>query len=126
MEKSDDATMDAAFAAFWVNAERYADAAAYTSLRQAFKNGAAFPLARGKMRGEAALDQLATQDEARSLQEAWPWIVMNREAHPEWGETHLHALLADLTTALTLWRIGAPLAEQMESFQAEETMGSTG
>jgi hypothetical protein len=41
MKKSDDATMDAAFADFWVSAERYASAAAYASLRQAFKNGAA-------------------------------------------------------------------------------------
>ena len=64
MKKSDDATMDAAFAAFWVSAERYAGAAAYASLRQAFKNGAAFPLGRGVTRGKAALDQLATQDEA--------------------------------------------------------------
>jgi hypothetical protein len=126
MKKSDDATMDAAFAAFWDNAERYAGAAAYASLRPAFKNGAAFPLGRGATRGKAALDQLATQDEARSLQEAWPWVVMNREAHPEWGEIHLHALLADFLTALTLWRIGALLAEQMESFQAGETMGRSG
>jgi hypothetical protein len=51
---------------------------------------------------------------------------MNREAHPEWGEIHLHALLADFLTALTLWRIGALLAEQMESFQAGETMGRSG
>jgi hypothetical protein len=80
----------------------------------------------GATRGKAALDQLATQDEARSRQEAWPWVVMNREAHPEWGEIHLHALLADFLTALTLWRIGALLAEQMESFQAGETMGRSG
>jgi hypothetical protein len=85
MKKSDDATMDAAFAAFWVSAERYAGAAAYASLRQAFKNGAAFPLGRGATRGKAALDRLATQDEARALQEAWPWFVMNAKAHPEWG-----------------------------------------
>jgi hypothetical protein len=37
MKKSDDATMDAAFAAFWIDAERRAGAAAYGSLRQAFK-----------------------------------------------------------------------------------------
>jgi hypothetical protein len=49
---------------------------------------------------------------------------MNREAHPEWGEIHLHALLAGLTTALTLWRIGAPVAEQMAAFQAGETVGA--
>jgi hypothetical protein len=122
MKKSDDATMDAAFAAFWDNAERYAGAAAYASLRPAFKNGAAFPLGRGVTRGKAALDRLATQDEARALQEAWPWFVMNAKAHPEWGK----ALLAGFLTALTLWRIGAPLAEQMESFQAGETMGSSG
>ena len=126
MKKSDDATMDAAFAAFWVSAERYAGAAAYASLRQAFKNGAAFPLGRGVTRGKAALDRLATQDEARALQEAWPWFVMNAKAHPEWGKVHRDALLAGFLTALTLWRIGAPLAEQMESFQAGETMGSSG
>jgi hypothetical protein len=77
-------------------------------------------------RGKAALDRLATQDEARALQEAWPWFVMNAKAHPEWGEIHLHALLAGLTTALTLWRIGAPLAEHMAAFQAGETIGPVG
>ena len=61
MKKSYDATMDAAFAAFWGDAERRAGAAAYVSLRQAFKNGAAFPLGRGVTRGKAALDRLATQ-----------------------------------------------------------------
>jgi hypothetical protein len=114
MKKSDAVTMDAAFAAFWVDAERRAGAAAYTSLRQAFKNGAAFPLARG----EAALDQLATEDEARALQEAWPWVVMTTTTHPEWGEIHQHARTAGFFAALTLWRIGAPLAEQMAAFQA--------
>jgi hypothetical protein len=64
MRKPDDATLNEAFAAFWVDAERSAGAAAYASLRQAFKNGAALPVARGVTRGKAALDRLATQDEA--------------------------------------------------------------
>jgi hypothetical protein len=51
---------------------------------------------------------------------------MNAKAHPEWGKVHRDARLAGFLTALTLWRIGASLAEQMESFQAGETMGSSG
>jgi hypothetical protein len=62
---------------------------------------------RGAMRGEAALDQLAAQDEARSLQEAWPWVVMNLDVHREWGEAHRDALIAGFLAALTLWRAGA-------------------
>ena len=51
---------------------------------------------------------------------------MNAKAHPEWGKVHQDALLAGFLTALTLWRIGAPLAEQMESFQAGENHGIVG
>ena len=118
MKTPDDATLNAAFNAFWVDAERSAGAAAYASLGQAFKSGAAFPLGRGVTRGKAALDRLATQDEARALQEAWPWFVMNAKAHPEWGKVHQDALLAGFLSALTLWRVGAPLAEQMDAFKA--------
>jgi hypothetical protein len=114
----DDATLDAAFTAFWGDAKRRVDASAYASVRQAFKNGVALPLARFEAQGKLAIDQLAEQEVEHSVGEAKPWFATNMNAHPEWGEVHQHALVAGFISALVLWRIGSPLAEQMEAFQS--------
>lgn len=108
------ATLTAAFKAFWEDAQAYSGD--LIGLRQAFKNGAAI-VGREAVRGFGAI--LASIDGADdyTLQKTWPWIVITLEAHPEWGEIHSDAIIYGGFAALTLFRARAPLQQQLDAFQ---------
>ena len=109
------ATLTAAFEAFWGTAKEFSRDR--VGLRQAFKNGAAFIVTREAMRGPDAIIALIDGGDVYALQELWPWIVKNLEAHPEWGEVHRDAVMFGGFAALTLFRVGAALSQQLDAFQ---------
>ena len=112
----DDATFEAGFAAFWANAEALAGTEAYRELRQAYKNGAAWVVAREVTQGSGAVADLVKRGDTHVIQEMGQWLEYNGRVHPDWGEVHLHALMSGAFSALTLWRIGRPIDEQLKQF----------
>ena len=111
-----DATFEAGFAAFWANAEALAGKDARRDLRQAYKNGAAWVVAREVTQGRGAVADLVKRGDTHVIQEMAQWLEYNGKVHPDWGEVHLHGLMAGAFSALTLWRVGVQIDQQLKRF----------
>jgi hypothetical protein len=84
--------------------------------RQAFKNGAAFILARALLHG---LDALPQSDLA-AMQFLAPRVDLTRDVHPEWTDLHADCVIAGGLTALTLLHGGRTPAEVKKEIEGFE------
>jgi hypothetical protein len=102
----DDAPFEMAWSAFWADARNLS--VDRPGLRQAFKTGAAFLIARGVVRGSDAFRALI-DDDVRVVQEVWSWAATNMMVHPDWSKVHRDAILAGALAVGTLVRANQPI-----------------
>jgi hypothetical protein len=89
------------------------------SLRQAFKNGAAFLYARGYTRGQEVLEDFAA-DQVAAMQAIKPIIDYNLRIHPEWTQQHADCVFAGGFAVCVLALGGRSLPEIEQEIAAFE------
>jgi hypothetical protein len=104
-------SLESAWEAFWADARDLGPSR--KGLRRAFKNGAAFIVTGALLRGADDVTGFVHND-IGLLQAMGPWIVKCRTVHPEWEETHGHAIFAGGKTAVLLICTSAPI--DLEAF----------